>query len=157
MRNSISRRKFPLARAGASSPRAFAALVLVLLLAPPAAAQRCLHGPDESASERARREAAIEFAAEVNAAEGAAQRARGTYVALTDAVALGRVPLGFVPRLTFDRWSYVLSLKDLFDPCGFALFSDQDGQIYEGRPVARSGEPGGPAPEGPEGSSGSQR
>lgn len=154
MRNSIARRKFPLARARTSILRVLAASVMVLVLAPPAAAQRCLHGPDESGSERARREAAIEFAADVNAAERAAQRARGTYVALTDAVALARVPLGFVPRLTFDRWSYVLSLKDLFDPCGFALFSDQDGQIYEGRPVARSGETGPPAPEG---ASGSQR
>jgi hypothetical protein len=31
-------------------------------------------------------------------------------------------------------WSYVLSLKDLLDPCGFTLFSDEHGVIYEAYP-----------------------
>jgi hypothetical protein len=112
---------------------------LLLALAAPAGAQQCLHGPEESASERGRREAALAFVDQVNAAQKTAQDTQGTYVALADAVSLGSVPLGFVPRLTFDRWSYTISLKDLFDPCGFALFSDQDGQVYDARPASRTG------------------
>ena len=113
-----------------------AAAALLLAYAPAAAAQQCLHGPDETASERRRREQALQFVARVNDAQRAALQARGGYVALADAVPAREVPLGFVPRLTVDAWSYVISLKDLFDPCGFAVFSDQDGRIYEGRPAA---------------------
>lgn len=116
--------------------RAVSCLLLLLSFAGAADAQQCLHGPDESASERSRREAAVDFVARLNAAQKAALEERGTYVALTDAVPPGDVPLGFVPRVTFDRWSYAVSLKDLFDPCGFALFSDQDGRVYEARPVS---------------------
>ena len=121
-----------------TAARALAALLSVILAAGAASGQQCLHGPDESASERERREAAIAFAELVIDAQRKAQQDEGTFVALNDAVSLRTVPLGFVPRLTFDRWSYALSLKDLFDPCGFALFADQDGRIYEARPVAPS-------------------
>lgn len=117
------------------------ALCLILLfLTRTAAAQSCLHGPDESETERGRRTAAIAFVAQVNAAEAKLQRERGTYVALVDAVGMTTVPLGFVPRLTFDRWSYAISLKDVLDPCGFALFSDQDGLVFEARPLPRTRE-----------------
>jgi hypothetical protein len=116
------------------------ASLLLLALAWPAGAQQCLHGPDESASERARREAALAFVDQVNAAQKMAQDTQGAYVALGDAVSPGDVPLGFVPRLTVDQWSYTISLKDLFDPCGFAFFSDQDGRVYEARPVSRAGD-----------------
>lgn len=114
----------------------YLAAVLLLAYAQAAAAQQCLHGPDESASERRRREEALQFVVRVNAAQMAALQAQGAYVALADAVPAGEVPLGFVPRLTVDRWSYAISVKDLFDPCGFAVFSDQDGRVYEGRPAA---------------------
>ncbi len=114
--------------------------LMLLVLARAAEAQQCLHAADESASERARREAAVAFVDRLNAAQKNAQATQGAYVALSDAVSLGDVPLGFVPRLTFDRWSYAVSLKDLFDPCGFALFSDQDGVVYEARPAARGGD-----------------
>ena len=45
-------------------------------------------------------------------------------------------PVGFIPKLLFDQWSYVVSLKDYFDACGFALFSDERGVIYEAHPRA---------------------
>lgn len=127
------------------------AAVMVLVLAQAAGAQQCLHGPDESPSERGRRQAALQFIERVNAAQKTAQATQGMYVALADAVPPGDVPLGFVPRLTIDRWSYAVSLKDLFDPCGFAVFSDQDGRIYEARPVTvpSAGNPRIPDPEFP--------
>jgi hypothetical protein len=111
---------------------------LVLVSTPRLAlAQSCLHGPDESTTERGRRTAAIAFVQQANAAQAKFERERGTYVPLTDAVSLSTVPVGFVPRLTFDRWSYIVSLKDALDPCGYSLFSDQDGVIYEARPVPK--------------------
>jgi len=39
--------------------------------------------------------------------------------------------VGFVPRLIVNQWGYLISLKDIFDVCGFALFSDEQGVIYE--------------------------
>jgi hypothetical protein len=114
-------------------------IALVAIATGTAEAQRCLHGSDEAEAERTRRRAAVAFM-RVNAAETQLQRDRGTYVALVDAVSMADVPVGFVPRLTFDRWSYMVSLKDTFDPCGFRLFSAQDGVIYEAQPSARVGD-----------------
>ena len=34
-----------------------------------------------------------------------------------------------------DRWSYIISLKNLFDSCGFTLFTDEHRVIYESHPV----------------------
>ena len=107
-----------------------------LLLAGSAEAQRCLHGADETATEEARRLAALDVVREVNAAQVRLERERGTYVALDQATAVSRIPLGFVFRVTFDRWGYVVSGKDTLDPCRFSLFSDQDGIVYEARPAA---------------------
>jgi len=121
---------------------AISLLIGLALLCTPAdlRAQQCLHGPDESAAERARRRAAVVFLQEVNAAQARIQRERGSFVPLVEAVSLAAVPVGFVPRLVFDRWGYVVTLKDALDPCGFALVSDHDGLIYEARPVADDGE-----------------
>jgi len=50
---------------------------------------------------------------------------------------------GFLPRLLFDRWPYLIGLKDFVDPCGFILFSDERGVIYEAYPtiISESAEP----------------
>jgi hypothetical protein len=47
------------------------------------------------------------------------------------------VPLGFVPRLLADQWNYSIILKDMFDPCGGSVFSDNDGTVYQGVPSRR--------------------
>ena len=103
-------------------------------------AQSCLHGADESVAQRARRQAAIRYLRDVNAAEARLQQQRGTYGSLVEAEANGsrNVPFGFVARLTFDRWSYAVILKDVLDPCGFSLFSDQDKEIYQAHPMAQA-------------------
>jgi hypothetical protein len=115
-------------------------LMLLLPSSRPTLAQSCLHGPDESNAERDRRTAAIRFLAQVNAAEAKLERERGTYVALMDAVKVAAIPLGFVARLTFDRWSYIVTLKDTLDPCRYSLFSDQDGMIYQAQPLPPAAE-----------------
>ena len=102
-----------------------------------AEAQRCLHGPDESEVQSVRRQAAIAFVQQLNDVQTRLERERGSYVALAEAVSAADVPIGFVPRLIFDRWGYTITLKDTLDACGYSLFSDQHGTIYEGRPVAR--------------------
>jgi hypothetical protein len=79
----------------------------------------------------------------VNALEARAHKERGSYVVLSESGA-PTAPVGFVPRLVFDRWGYLLIVKDLFDPCGFALISDEHGVVYEARPMA-SGRVGPPA------------
>lgn len=101
--------------------------------------ERCLHGADESVDQRARRQAAIRYLRDVNAAEARLHQQRGTYAPIADAEATGNtsVPFGFVARLTFDRWSYLISLKDVFDPCGFTLFADHDNVIYEAHPIVQ--------------------
>jgi hypothetical protein len=117
------------------------AAVIVLAVAGAGEAQTCLHGADESESQRRRVGAAITFIREVSEAQSRMYRQRNSYVALSEAVSVARVPVGFVARLRFDRWSYGLMLKDSLDSCGFALFSDQEGVIYEGRPTDRSPQP----------------
>jgi hypothetical protein len=117
-------------------------------------AQECLHQANESVNERARREAAVRYLATVNQGQAASQRMQGAYLPLGEAAEIGSVPLGFLPRLVFDRWGYLVSLKDFFDPCGFALFSDERGVIYESypsplnRPVTPPAPPATPAGAG---------
>ena len=57
------------------------------------------------------------------------------YYTLTDLPQLPPVPQGFKVQLSTDGTTYVLSLKDAQDPCGFAYFSDQDGVIYTATPA----------------------
>lgn len=109
-------------------------LVLLLSTVSVAAAQECPRAEGPSADQAARREAAVRYLAAVNAAQAQAQQQRGTFVPLSEAVAVGAPPVGFVPTLLFDRWSYIVKLSDLFDPCGFTLFADATGKIYEAHP-----------------------
>lgn len=55
-------------------------------------------------------------------------------MALNEAAGVGAPSVGFVFRILFDRWSYLISLKDFFDSCGFTLFADEHGIIYESHP-----------------------
>ena len=114
-------------------------LIAALLLSLPTAAftQTCLHGSNETAGERIRRERAITFARQVNAAEkvpGPWIDPQRRYRPLSELRNLPRVPAGFVVKLQTDGVSYTFSLKDSRDPCGFAVFSDQDGDVYASMP-----------------------
>jgi len=114
--------------------RVLAAVAVVgayLLCAGTADAQQCLHNDGESTPERLRRDDAVRYLTSVNAAQSRAQQSEGRYLSLTEIASPRTAPLGFVPRLVVDRWSYIISLKDLFDSCGFTLFTDEHGVIYE--------------------------
>jgi hypothetical protein len=48
-------------------------------------------------------------------------------------------PDGFRVQLNIDGTTYAFSIKDTLDPCLFAVFSDQTGDIYEATPTADRG------------------
>lgn len=106
----------------------------------PAASQsrNCLHGSGESAAEKQRREGAIRLARAVIDAETVAKRT-GRYVPAAQLPNLPETPSGFKMQITTDGATYSFSAKDTLDLCGFALFTDQDGFIYEAAPVNRPG------------------
>src|SRR5690349_12300450 len=108
---------------------------LWLFTAGPAPQDTCLHGATESADQRTRRESAMRFVKEIQDNEGRFQSANGRFGSLSDVRGSAVAPTGFVPRLVFDQWGYVISVKDALDPCGFALFGDDNSVVYEGRPA----------------------
>ena len=104
-------------------------------------AQECLHGRNETAGHRQRREQAITVAHSINAAQRAAIAVdpRATYKRISE-LKLPEVPDNFQITLHVNgRRTYAFSLKDVADPCYFAIFSDQDGFVYAAYP-----EPGAP-------------
>ena len=119
--------------------RVAAALVALVLADVPVAAQECgapgaLSSATGVAATERRRDAAATYLGVVHAAQGRAHAAGGRYLPLHELPNLPAAPLGFIPRLIAGQWSYAISLKDLFDACGFALFSDEQGTVYEAVP-----------------------
>ena len=117
-----------------------AATVLSVGVSLPAFAQECLHGPNETVPERARREQAVQFAHRLNAAQHSSLPGlQGrTYRPLEELRNLPPVPPGFRLQFVTDGRGYAFTLKDERDACRFALFSDQDGVIYGGVPQPRT-------------------
>jgi hypothetical protein len=96
---------------------------------------RCLHGSDERADDRARREQALTLAQAINRAQntGPALRPfeRRSFRPLDQLTDLPPAPADFTVQLDTDGASYTFSIKDTIDPCRYAIFSDQDQAIYE--------------------------
>jgi hypothetical protein len=91
----------------------------------------CRHDAQEQQADRTRREQALRVARAINAEQGVlAQRTR-RYHPLADLTNLPDVPNGFELRLYSDGAGYVFSVKDTFDSCRYAIFSDQSGVLYE--------------------------
>jgi hypothetical protein len=100
-------------------------------------ARDCLHGANETAANRARRQQAILYAARVNMAEtGLFNRGRGAspYRPLEELPNLPLLPTGFDVQFHTDGATYTFSLKDSRDACHYAVFSDQDTLVYEALP-----------------------
>lgn len=120
----------------------FAASLLILftLGAGTASAQSCLHGSTEAPAQKARRDAAIQFATRINVAQGiilgpGPQNRR--YRPFQELTNLPPTPEGFELQFHTDGSSYSFSIKDRLDPCRYVVFSDQDKYLYEA--VARTG------------------
>ena len=101
--------------------------------------QNCLHGADETAANRARRQQAVQYAAKVNAAEGTSVPRLQKYRPLDELANLPPLPAGFEIQFHTDGRTYTFSLKDTRDACHYAIFSDQDKLLYEAIPS--KGEP----------------
>ena len=101
---------------------------------PPLLINDCLHDATESASNRTRREQALTLARAINAAQGRIAERTRNYVALAQLGNLPPAPAGFELRFYFDGTSYAFSVKDRRDVCSYAVFSDQDGLLYEKTP-----------------------
>ena len=97
--------------------------------------RNCLHGADETPADRARREKAVQLAFEINSAEVVARRLGRMYAPLEQLLNLPRTPDGFRVQLHADGTTYSFSIKDTMDPCLYAVFSDQSGDVYEATPT----------------------
>ena len=99
---------------------------------------RCLHDLSEQPQQRERRMQATDLAEAIYRAERRAvprPRPRAdTYRPLDQLGNLPPTPAGFRLQFHTDGMSYLVSLKDTLDGCQYAIFSDQDGYIYEGSP-----------------------
>jgi len=119
----------------------FAALLLavarwsIAIPAEGAQAPACLHGDDETPTELTRRRAAVAFMRAVNTAQPRVYATAKTYRPISELPNLPAVPAGFTALAVATADVYAVAVKDTRDPCGFALFSDQTGLIYSGRPL----------------------
>jgi hypothetical protein len=100
-----------------------------------AQATGCLHGADETDVERFRRTEAVRFVRSVHNAQARYERANGRYGRLGELAGLADLPTGFSAQHSADKASYLLAVKDVGDPCYFAIFSDHAGLIYVGDPL----------------------
>jgi hypothetical protein len=98
-------------------------------------AQACLHGDNETPDQRGRRQAAIGSARQINTAESRVFSSAGAYSGLSGLPNVAPPPAGFEATVSTDGATYTFSVKDRLDPCHFALFSDQDGLIYNATPL----------------------
>jgi hypothetical protein len=101
------------------------------------AQQNCLHDASETQENKTRRDQAIRVARAINTAEnmGIAPRRPGQRYRRFDELAMvPAIPAGFALQFHTDGETYSFSLKDTRDPCRYAIFSDQEGDIYEAVP-----------------------
>ena len=99
-------------------------------------AQEWPHAQTETADDRIRREQAIQYARRLNAAQHSTLPGQqGQRYRVPDEIRnLPPVPPGFQLQFNTDGRTYTFSLKDGRDPCRFAVFSDQGGDVYTGSP-----------------------
>jgi hypothetical protein len=98
----------------------------------------CLHAASETPADAARRQDAIRVMRAINTAQAQAFAMNQAYRNFRELTASGLPPrpAGFLTQLTVEGSTYALLLRDTVDPCRFTLFSDQDGVIYIGSPLA---------------------
>src|SRR5262245_22509745 len=96
---------------------------------------RTLGARQQACADRSRQQAVVNVARTINSLE-MNNRPRMPYQPLS-AFPQARVPDGVLVQLAVsaDGSQYVFSVKDAADPCGFAVFSDQEGVIYRAQPL----------------------
>jgi len=94
----------------------------------------CLHGPQETPEQAARKRSALTFTRQVNTLQARATTTNKAYLP-ADQLQLAAVPAGFEFRLAAVPTGYAFSVRDNTDPCRFAFFSDQQGLIFQGEVI----------------------
>ena len=97
-------------------------------------AQECLHGPMESPSQKVRRNQALALAVQINMAQRRITPGRGPRFRPLEELSVPPTPQGFDLQYHTDGATYSFIIKDRLDPCKYAVFSDQDAEIYEALP-----------------------
>jgi hypothetical protein len=109
---------------------------VLLSYAAPAFSQQCLHGPNEDATQKARRQAGLTFVRAINTAQANEGMWKAKkYLPLTELTIDLTKAEGFELQFTTDGKSYSLILKDTTDPCRFVYSTNQDGVIFRGYPI----------------------
>ena len=93
----------------------------------------CLHGQDEAAAQRDRRQQALRLARQINTLENATRNQVRQFQPLSALANVSAPPQGFAVHFATDGATYAFSVKDTLDPCSFAYFSDESGLIYAGQ------------------------
>ena len=97
---------------------------------------RCLHGENESAEQKTRREQAIKVAQAINSAEvKMVGPMKPTYKRPEELSNVPALPPGFALQFNTDGRTYTFSIKDTLDRCNYAIFSDQEKFVYEATPL----------------------
>lgn len=137
------------------TPRLTVVILAVVALSGITHAQQCLHDGNESAEQKERRKAAVNAVRLINSLEVTHYAQFRQYVPFEelitspatrrflDSPAYKAVSLrpntdllpGFELKLTTDRASYSLSLRDKSDRCQFTFFSGDRGVIHQGYPI----------------------
>jgi len=137
--------------------RQVAPLIMTLVLFAPslAAGQLCLHGPDSTAEQKARKTAALRATRQINTVQANRPEARqGRYLDQLEMAGYDAEQVkksGAATSLIFDPnaevipgWQLILQktedgywfmIKDKTDPCGFAYISNDAGVIYTAEPI----------------------
>ena len=91
----------------------------------------CLHGPDPTPEQKARRSQLISMARSINDQQNAARQQSQEYT--QNIRILGTIPEGVELKLAVGSKSYGFSIVDTTDRCRSGVFSNQDGLIYTGQ------------------------
>jgi len=112
-------------------------LLALFSYAAPAHSQQCLHGPNEDATQKARRQAALKLVRAINAGESKYLMMSDSdrYSPLSGLTIEPKKVEGFAIQFTMDGAGYSLILKDTTDPCHFVYSTNQNGVTYGGYPV----------------------
>lgn len=91
----------------------------------------CLHGASETPADAGRRADAIRVIRAINTAQAQAFGNVRRYQSFGELTRTGLPsrPEGFLTQLTVESSAYAVMVTDTRDPCGYTLFSDQDGLI----------------------------
>src|SRR5438093_8322140 len=96
----------------------------------------CLHGRNETAEQRDRREKAVKVARAINTAEVVVVGPpKPRYRRPEELRFIPPLPQGFALQFDTDGGTYTFSIKDTADACHFAIFSDQEKFVYTGTPL----------------------